>query len=386
MQLKNSKLKNTVLAILFALMLQISVSAQTKPEPIEVETNEIQNRIGKNITPVVDYDPQSALVTARVEGTHRPYGDFFGTGRTSFGVFNTFIGAPTEWKLQSNGSNESRELFWGREDFNYSDLILPGYYDGDDKADVAVWRKNSQDGSGTFFVNPSTAPNTMQSVPWGIYTDFASKLSADYDGDGRDDMTIARQENGRWVWYYLRSSDSSARRIIFGVSGTGAGTDTPHSGADYNGDGRADITVIRRNADGTGTYFVGDSANGEIILTQQWGMKIPDTYVIGDFVGDNRADFAVWRGSQTSGDGVWYIKENGGNRIVMIPFGIPGVTIDSPIRGDYNGDGKDDIAVYRKWYNQNAPDNNTFYWLNSPNFNTLGAYKFGELGDSPVLK
>lgn len=380
MQSKNFKIKNLVCAILFALILQTIVSAQTKSE--QIETKKPENRIGKGVVPVADYDPQNAPLITRPRGARKPYADFFGTGRTSFAVFNSFTGAPTEWKIQSNGSNESKFLHWGRDDFNFTDMVNPGYFDGDNKADVTVWRKNYQDGSGTFFVNPSTAPNTMQVAQWGLYTDYASKLSADYDGDGRDDMTVARQQNGSWVWYYLRSSDNSYHIVQFGIAGAGIGKDQPHPGADYNGDGRDDLTVIRRNADGTGTYFIGDSVTGEIILAQQWGLKIPDSYVIGDFVGDSRADFAVWRDSPTSGDGVWYIKENGGDRILMIPFGIPNYLIDNAIRGDYNGDGKDDIAVYRKWYDRNAHDNNTFYWLNSPNFDTLGAYKFGATGDS----
>ena len=384
MQSKIFKIKNIGLAILFALMFQTIVPAQMSND--REETNKSENRIGKGVIPHADYDPHAASLVARPESARKPHADFFGTGKTSFAVFNSYIGFPTEWKIQSNGSNESRFLYWGGDTFNYTDVITPGYFDGDNKADVTVWRKNSQDGSGTFFVNPSTAPETMQVTPWGLYTDSASRLSADYDGDGRDDMTIARQENGGWVWYYLRSSDNSYRIIHFGVAGTGAGTDSPHPGADYNGDGRADITVIRRNADGTGTYFVGDSVTGAIILVQQWGLRTPDSYVIGDFLGDSRADFAVWRDSPTSGNGVWYIKENGGERILMIPFGIPNYLIDNAIRGDYNGDGKDDIAVYRKWYDRNARDNNTFYWLNSPNFDTLGAYQFGELGDSAATR
>jgi len=384
MQTNNRKFKTIGYAILFALFLQIVVSAQTQRESTEMQYSE--NRIGKSVTPFVDYDPQAEPLTEPLTGSRRPYADFFGTGRTSFAVYNRFNPGPLNWKIQSNGSNESRFLSWGRDDFNFTDFINPGYFDGDNKADVAVWRRNSQDGSGTFYINPSTATDSMLVTRWGLYTDSGSKLSADYDGDGRDDLTIARQENGKWVWYYLRSSDNSYRIIHFGVAGAGAGTDTPHPGADYNGDGRADLTVIRRNADGTGTYYIGDSETGEIILVQQWGLRTPDTYVVGDYLGDNRADFAVWRGSQSSGNSYWYIKENGGDRIIIIPFGYAGDVIDTPIRGDYNGDGKDDIAVYRKWYSIGAADNNTFYWLNSPNFDTLGAYKFGELGDVVVTR
>lgn len=383
MQLIKNKLKTFTFILIFAALSVTAISAQTGAKT--GETKELKNRIGKGITPFVEYDPLTAPVAKRPAGTKRPYADFFGTGRTSFAVYDRFIGAPVRWKIQSNGTNETRFLDWGRDDFNYTDSVNPGYFDGDDKADVAVWRKNLNDGSGTFFINPSTAPDSMQVVQWGLQTDLNIRLSADYDGDGRDDLTVARRVGNSWVWYYLRSSDNSFGAINFGIAGAGAGTDLPETGADYNGDGRADLVVIRRNADGTATYYVGDSITGQIILIQQWGIASGDVVVTGDFIGDERADFAVWRGERDTGDGFWYIKENGGDQIVAIPFGIPGMNfLDRAIRGDYNGDGKDDIAIYRTYRNAQSPDNNTFYWLNSPNFDTLGAFKFGSAGNIPV--
>ncbi len=116
----------------------------------------------------------------------------------------------------------------------------------------------------------------------------------------------------------------------------------------------------------------------------QWGEYDTDFYVVGDYLGDRRADFAVYRAIGTiSGDnGTWFIQENGGSGRVIRPFGLTSVgniTTDRPICGDYNGDGKQDIAIYRS-------SNSTFYWLNSPgfNFNSSSTIQFGQPGDIPV--
>jgi hypothetical protein len=142
--------------------------------------------------------------------------------------------------------------------------------------------------------------------------------------------------------------------------------------------------VVRRSFSGGDTYLIGDSNTGELVLAQQWGNLSTDIYVIGDYLGDNRADFAVRRGiifvPGASPNGNWYIQENGGNNKIIVQFGIPSSPFqrnDIPVCGDYNGDGKSDIAVYRF-------TNNTFYWLNSPSVTSVGGQQFGQPGDLPV--
>lgn len=291
----------------------------------------------------------------------KPRFDFFGSGRTSFAVFND-TGSNIVWKLQNNGGPGSETISFGFGGAN-GDLPTPGYFDVDNKADIAVWRGGI---AANYFIRPSTAPTSFFGVQWGTSTDFAGN-EADYDGDGRDDLTVVRSISGVWNWFYLRSSNNTLGAVQFGRSGsTSEGPDIFLRGADFSGDNRAEIVVLRQTPSGGETYLIGDSNTGALLLSQQWGEFDTDFYIIGDFVGDSKADFAVWRGFDTGANGVWYIKENGGTgQQVFIQWGIPNG--DLAVSGDYNGDGKSDIAVYRQ-------SNGTYYWLNSPANNTFGSY------------
>jgi hypothetical protein len=64
-----------------------------------------------------------------------------------------------------------------------------------------------------------------------------------------------------------------------------------------------------------------------------------DKPVVGDYDGDGRADLAVYR----LANGVWYLLQSS-KGYSGIQFGI---ATDIPAPADYDGDGKTDVAIYR---------------------------------------
>ncbi len=74
---------------------------------------------------------------------------------------------------------------------------------------------------------------------------------------------------------------------------------------------------------------------------------------VADFDGDGKSDISVFRPS----DGYWYIaKSSGGYSSVRW-----GLATDTPVSGDYDGDGKADLAVFRRTPFTTLVKNNMWY-------------------------
>jgi hypothetical protein len=71
---------------------------------------------------------------------------------------------------------------------------------------------------------------------------------------------------------------------------------------------------------------------------------------------------------------MWYIKRSSDGGITAQGFGITG---DVPVAGNYDADGKTDIAVFR-------PSTGLWYVLRSSD-GTFQAYQFGMNGDIPAI-
>jgi subtilisin-like proprotein convertase family protein len=117
---------------------------------------------------------------------------------------------------------------------------------------------------------------------------------------------------------------------------------------DFDGDGRTDFAVVRNiGASPSGAtnqvrWFYNLNGSGSTIA-KDWGIAT-DVFVPEDYDGDGKDDIAVWRtGAATTA--AFYILQSQTNTLRVDRFGQTGD--DSTVVGDYDGDNKADVAVYR---------------------------------------
>jgi len=153
-----------------------------------------------------------------------------------------------------------------------------------------------------------------------------TNAAADFDGDGRTDVSVYR--NGTWFW--LNSLNNNFNAVQFGF-----GTDLLVPG-DYDGDAKTDFAVYRN-----GVWFQLLSADFSVRQIA-FGLS-GDVPLAADYDGDGKDDIAVFR------EGFWFILNSSDNSVLITQFGIAS---DKPVRGDFDSDGKADLAVYRDgiWY------------------------------------
>jgi uncharacterized repeat protein (TIGR03803 family) len=144
--------------------------------------------------------------------------------------------------------------------------------------------------------------------------------------------------------------------------------------ADFTADRRSDLVVYRP---GTGEWFVRDGSGATAPSRRfVWGAST-DVPVIGDFDGDGRSDLAAFRSN-----GEWHIRYSSRDYAAGDVF-VWGGTPDVPLSADFDGDGRIDVAVWR-----GDPSWLTSFWyirLSSTNFLVSRAYRFGRHDDVPVV-
>lgn len=222
-------------------------------------------------------------------------------------------------------------------------------FDGDGKSDPAVYRP----GDKTWHLLMSTGG--YAGAEWGLPTD---KLTpADFDGDGTTDIAVWRAgAPDEAAFYILESTTGTVRIEKFGQTG-----DDPLVIGDWDGDGKADPAVYRDSASGAQSffYFRGSLNNpGGNITYLPWGTT-GDVAMRGDFDGDDRQDAAIYRPSTR----VWYVRQSSNSQVRNFYWGLPS---DKFVSGDFDGDGKTDPAIFRDgiWYVLRSSDSGVsyFYW------------------------
>ncbi len=174
----------------------------------------------------------------------------------------------------------------------------------------------------------------------------------DRDGDGRTDILVHRASDT--TVYTLNSLENNVTYDQFGRGGGATEFFVNNIPGDFDGDGRADHVILDVDENGVITWVILQSGT-DTLRTERWGLVSTDPIQPSDYDGDGKLDIAVFRRST----GVWYIIESSTGNPRYEYWGAPS---DQPAVGDYDGDGKADLCVNRAegamriWYIRNSSD------------------------------
>ncbi len=205
--------------------------------------------------------------------------------------------------------------------------------------------KNSQHAfpeGGVFSFSVAAAPNC----------DYAAKTNGENwiqitggaTGSGNATVTFSVDRNSNLP----RGGTITVAGQTFSISQSGNEI-FPHRGyLDFDGDGRTDFTAIQKTDSGNMLWHNYLSLQG--YSTETFGLFDDDVPVPAHFDGDLKNDIAVWRNST----GVFYVLNSQNGTFQIVKFGMAG---DNPaVTQDFDGDGRADFAVTRKengkliWY------------------------------------
>lgn len=206
-----------------------------------------------------------------------------------------------------------------------------------------------------YLARPARAPWTgdyvvlqTQNFPDGEVRGQIKPVTLDHDvnGEGRAEVTVFRPSDK--VAYSLCGITNNP--IVYQMDWQPATDSTPFL-ADFDGDGIADWAFVRtRPTYPNGYIYMYRSSRNNSMETVYWGSaSLNDIPAFGDYDGDGRIDIATFR--QPSG--TWHILLNDSPRVSRTEqWGMAG---DTPCPADYDGDGKADLCVVR-------PEEGQFVW------------------------
>jgi hypothetical protein len=178
-----------------------------------------------------------------------------------------------------------------------------------------------------------------------------STTVTDYEGDGRTDITVFRQSDN--TFYTLQSLNNTVASYRWG---SGGGDNYLNNTADFDGDGRSDPLILE--IANTVLYWSILQTRTNTTRVVPWGSfpaapGIADNIAPADYDGDGIQDIAIFRRET----GIWYILQSTTGTMRAEPFGAP---LDFASIGDYDKDGKADLTVVRAesgqrvWYTRNS--------------------------------
>ncbi|MGN0164075.1 MAG: FG-GAP-like repeat-containing protein, partial [Candidatus Ornithomonoglobus sp.] len=308
-------------------------------------------------------------------GSRSVSGDFNGDGRDDYAVLFDYGNYRVQWHVfLSTGSEFSEEIWWQEltEGWygaaNSAGRVTAGDYNGDGLDDVAIiYEYGLRDTKIHVFLSTGTSFEKRQT--WYTDSDYTQSratdriATGDYNGDGLDDIAVMYEYDvtSTMIHVFLSTGTSfngwenwfSDTQTYAGVLAVGR-----FVAGDFNGDGLDDVAAMYQYGATSTKVHVFLSTGNSFTIWQDW-FSDPETYAAerasgriaaGDFNSDGKDDIAVMYKYGESEHKIHVFSSTGTAFLMRDDWSnenqfYPSCVTGRFMAGDFNGDGTDDIAT-----------------------------------------
>jgi hypothetical protein len=272
-----------------------------------------------------------------------------GETETRNGATETRVDDLADWIKQkavphaSTGSDINGD---GRDD------IVVGYDQGNANMTLFGWRGAPNGISGNPVSQWSSGPGN-----WENYR--ARFVTGDFDGDGKSDVAAFYDYGGgrTGLWVFTATATGFTLDLKWDSGpGNWDSNQAKYVTGDFNGDGKTDIGAFYYYGGGQTKLVLMTSTGGGFTRSDSW-LSGPGNwendrarFVAGDFNGDGKADIAAFYDYSGARTGLWQFTSNGTGFTLDLKWDSGPGNWDSGrakyVAGDFNGDGKTDIGGF----------------------------------------